>query len=282
MAWDTTLAASAAGRSAKQAARSPWVEWLARFGMVAQGLLYGIVAVLAIGVALDQGGKTTDQHGAIETLASQGWGKWLLVLLAIGLGGYALWRFVVAVLGEKVEHGEDVGIGKRLIYAARGVVYAGLCLTAVSILAEAGSSGGGGGDKQEKAAAVVLDWPGGVALVTAVGLGVVGYGGWNVYKGLSCRFLKDMKTEEMNEAGRRWIRRTGLGGHVARGIVFGLVGIFLVKAALEYDPDEAIGIDGALQKLAAQAYGDALLGVVAAGLLAFGVFCLARARYREV
>jgi hypothetical protein len=87
---------------------------------------------------------------------------------------------------------------------------------------------------------------------------------------------------EWAEAGRRWSRRTGLVGHMARGIVFGLVGIFLVKAALEYDPDEAIGIDGALQKLAAQAYGDALLGVVAAGLLAYGVFCLARARYREV
>lgn len=280
MAWDTTLDASAPGRKARQAARSPWVEWLARFGMVAQGLLYGIVAVLAIGVALDQGGKTTDQHGAIRTLASQGWGKWLLVLLAIGLGGYALWCFVVAVLGEKVEHGEDVGVGKRMVYAARGVIYAGLCWTAVSIVADAGSSAGG--NKQEKAAAVVLDWPGGVALVTAAGLGVLGYGVWNAYKGLSCRFLKDMKTEEMNEAGRRWIRRTGVVGHVARGIVFALVGIFLVKAALEYDPDEAIGIDGALQKLAAQAYGDALLGVVAAGLLAYSVFCLARARYREV
>lgn len=204
----------------------------------------------------------------------------MLVLLAIGLGGYALWRFVIAVLGEKVEHGEDVGVGKRLIYAARGVVYAGLCWTAISIVVHAGSSGSG--NKQEKATAVVLDWPGGVALVTAVGLGVLGYGVWNVYKGLSGRFLKDMKTEEMDEAGRRWIRRTGLVGHVARGIVFGLVGIFLAKAALEYDPDEAIGIDGALQKLAAQAYGDALLGVVAAGLLAYGVFCLARARYREV
>ena len=280
MAWDTSLDASAPARRAKQAARSPWVEWLARFGMVSQGLLYGLVAVLAIGVALDQGGKTTDQHGAIETLAGQSWGKWVLVLLAIGLGGYALWRFVVAILGEKVEHGEDVGVGKRLIYAARGLIYAGLCWTAVSIVIDAGSSGGG--NKQEKAAAVVLDWPGGVALVTAVGLGVLGYGFWNVYKGLSGRFLKDMKTEEMDEAGRRWIRRTGLVGHVARGVVFGLVGIFLVKAALEYNPDEAIGVDGALQKLASQAYGDALLGVVAAGLLAYGVFCLARARYREV
>ena len=278
MAWNTTLDAAVPG-TARQAARSPWVEGLARFGMVAQGLLYAIVAVLAIGVALDQGGKTTDQSGALRTLASAGWGKWLLVLLAVGLGGYALWRFVVAILGEKVEHGEDVGIGKRLVYAARGLIYAGLCWTAISIVVDAGSSGG---NKQEKAAAVVLDWPGGIFLVTAVGLGVLGYGVWNVYKGLSGRFLKDMKTEQMNEPGRRWIRRTGLAGHVARGIVFGLVGVFLVKAALEYEPDEAIGIDGALQKLASSTYGDALLGLVAAGLLAYGVFCLARARYREV
>ena len=278
MAWNTAV--EAVPGNAKQAARSPWVEGLARFGMVAQGLLYGIVAVLAIGVALDQGGKTTDQSGALRTLASEGWGRWLLVLLAVGLAGYALWRFVVAILGEKVEHGEDVGVGKRLLYAARGLIYAGLCWTAVSVVVEAGSSGGG--NKQEKATAVVLDWPGGVALVTAVGLGVLGYGLWNVYKGWSCRFLKDMKQGEMNEAGRRWIRRTGRVGHVARGIVFGLVGVFLVKAALEYEPDEAIGIDGALQKLASQPSGDALLGLVVAGLLAFGAFCLARARYREV
>jgi uncharacterized protein DUF1206 len=280
MAWDATLDATAPGRSARRAARAPWVEWLARFGMVAQGLLYGIVAVLAIGLALDQGGKTTDQRGALRTLASEGWGKWLLVLLAIGLAGYALWRFVVAVLGEKVEHGEDIGAGKRLVYAARGLVYAGLCWTALSIVVDAGSSGGG--NKQDKAAAVVLDWPGGVALVTTVGLGILGYGLWNVYKGLSCRFLKDMKLQDMNESGRRWIRRTGLVGHVARGVVFGLIGVFLVKAALEYDPDEAIGLDGALHKLASHSYGDALLGLVAAGLLAYGIFCLARARYREI
>jgi hypothetical protein len=87
--------------------------------------------------------------------------------------------------------------------------------------------------------------------------------------------------EDVNEVGHRWIRRTGLVGHLARGVVFGL-GAFLVKAALEYDPDEAIGIDGALQKLALHSYGDALLGLVAAGLLAYGVFCLVRARYREV
>ncbi|MGI8606724.1 MAG: DUF1206 domain-containing protein [Gaiellaceae bacterium] len=280
MAWDTTLDAAAAGRSAKRAARAPWVEWLARFGMVAQGFLYGVVAVLAIRLALDHGGETTDQRGALRTLASEGFGKWLLVLLAIGLAGYALWRFVVAALGEKVEHGEDVGAGKRLVYAARGLVYASLCWTAVSIVLDAGGSGGG--SKEDKAAAVVLGWPGGVALVAAVGLGVLCYGLWNVYKGLSCRFLKDMKTEEMNDTGRRWIRRTGLVGHVARGIVFGLIGVFLVKAALEYDPDEAIGLDGALQELASQSYGDAWLGLVAAGLLAYGVYCLARARYREV
>jgi hypothetical protein len=248
--------------------------------MAAQGLLYGIVAALAIGVALGQGGKTTDQRGALKTLAGESWGKWLLVLLAIGLAGYALWRFVVAALGEKVEGGEDVGLGKRLVYAARGVVYSGLSWTAISIVLNAGGSGGG--QKQVKATALVLDWPGGVALVVAVGLGVVGYGLWNVYKGLSCRFMKDMKTENMSEAGRRWIRRTGLVGHVARGVVFGLVGIFLVKAAVEYDPQEAIGIDGALQKLAAHSYGDTLLGLVAAGLLAYGAFCLARARYREI
>lgn len=87
---------------------------------------------------------------------------------------------------------------------------------------------------------------------------------------------------EPGQSARRWGTRAGVVGLLARGIVFGLIGIFAVKAALEYDPKEAIGLDGALQKLAAQSYGSVLLGVVAAGFLCYAIFCVAEARYRKV
>jgi hypothetical protein len=86
----------------------------------------------------------------------------------------------------------------------------------------------------------------------------------------------------MGSAARRWGGRVGTFGHVARGVVFGLIGVFVIKAALEYDPKEAIGLDGALQKLASAAYGPYLLGVTAAGLIAYGLYCLVDARYRDV
>jgi Domain of Unknown Function (DUF1206) len=254
-----------------------WVGRLGRLGMVAQGVIYTLVAVLAIEVAVGGGGQPTDPRGALRIVADEWYGTLVLVLLAIGFGAYALWRFAVAALGEKLE-GEDVGVGTRLAYAARGCAYAALSYSAAQFVTGSRASG----EDEEAATATVLGFPAGQWLVGIAGAAIVGYGVWNVYKGLSRRFEKDLKTERMDPAEHRWIARLGRLGFLARAVVFGLVGAFLVKAALEYDPDEAIGLDGALQKLVQQPYGQALLGFAAAGLLAYGLFSFARARYREV
>jgi hypothetical protein len=256
-----------------------WLALLARAGMVAQATMYLLVGGLAIELALGLGGKTTDQRGALHTLADEWYGLAALLALAVGFAGYAIWRFAVAVLGEKIESEEDVGVGKRLLYAARALLYASLCYSALAL---ALSRGGGESNKEDKVTATVFDWPAGRWLVGGAGLAIVGYGLWNGYGALSRNFEKDLKVEQMSAGERRLVCAVGRAGFAARGVVFTLIGIFVVKAALEYDPKEPVGLDGALQRLSEQPYGPTLLGTVAAGLIAFGVFSLARARYREV
>jgi uncharacterized membrane protein len=254
----------------------PVVKWLARLGMVCAGLLWIIVGVLAVQVALGGGGETTDRTGALHEIAQESWGAFLLVGIAVGFAGYALWRFVAAVLGRKLETYEDLNWPKRLWYAARGAFYAFLCYTSVSILAGEGSSG------EKRQAEAIFDWPAGRWIVGAIGLGLAGWGLGSAYRAISRNFKDDLHTERMSETEKRWTTRAGVIGFLARAVVFLIAGGFIVKAAAEYDPEEAIGLDGALQKLANQAYGPLLLGVVAAGLVAFGLFYLMRAAYREV
>lgn len=258
-------------------ARSRQFEWLARAGLVARGVIYAIIGVLAIKLALGDGGKTTNQQGALETIAKQPFGKALLILMAIGLAGYATWRLVRAALGHGPEASDDTK--ERLDGLASGIGYALLCVTAVSILIGSGSGGSGGPDK---ATGGVLDWPGGQILVGLAGLIIVGVGLEQGYKGISKKFLEDSKTEQMSERVERFVTALGSFGHVARMVVFGLIGYFLIRAAIDYDADKAIGLDGALTKLAHASYGPVLLGIVAAGLIGFAAYSVVDARYRKV
>ena len=263
---------------------SGWYAALARIGLLAKGVSYGIVGILAIGVALGTGGKTTSRQGALEALAEHTWGKVLLILLAIGFASYALWRFVEA-FAEREEEGGEKGTlkkwGKRAGYVGRGLIYAGLTAGTIDILL---GSGGQQSQNQQarKNTAAVFDWPAGRWIVGAVGLAIVGAGLWNAYRGLAKKFEDRWRTGEMSSTARTWGGRVGVVGHLARAVVFSLIGIVLVKAAVEYDAKDAIGLDGALQKLADASYGPYLLGLTAAGLICYGLYCLVDARYRDV
>jgi len=257
-----------------------WYAALARIGLVAKGISYGLVGVLAVGVAAGHGGKTTSRQGALETLAQNGFGKVVLVLLAIGFAAYALWRFVQAYAER--DDGESMKTwAKRAGYLGRGAIYAGLTFSTAKILVGAG----GGGSQSAKAhhtTAAALSWPAGTWLVGAAGAVIVGVGLWNLYRGLARKFEERWRTGEMGDRAKKWGARAGIVGHVARGVVFGLIGVFVVRAAIDYDPKKAIGLDGALQKLAHASYGPYLLGLTAAGLVCYGLFCLVDARYRDV
>jgi hypothetical protein len=257
--------------------RSRGFEWFARSGFVARALIYGIIGILAVKLALGAGGKTTNQQGALKTIAHQPFGKVLLVLVAVGLAGYALWRITRAALGHGRE-ARDSGI-ERVAALASGVVYAGLCATAVEIIVGAGS---GGSEGAKKATGGVFGWPGGQWLVGIAGAVLIGVGLYQGYKGITKSFLKDSRIERMGRETKRWITVIGVFGHLARMLVFALVGVFLIKAAADYSSNKAIGLDGALAKLAHQSYGPFLLGVVATGLIAFALYSLSDARYRRI
>jgi Domain of Unknown Function (DUF1206) len=250
-------------------------EGLARAGFVARALIYGIIGILAIKLAVGAGGKLTDQRGALRTVADQPFGHALLVIVAIGLAGYALWRFTRAAFGHGPEARDNTF--DRVAALASGVVYAGICAIAVELLL-----GGSGGSTPPKATAGILGWPAGTWLVGLAGAIMIGVGVYQAYRGVSREFLDDSKTERMSPAVERWIEWIGTFGHLARAVVFGLVGVFLIKAAVDFDPGKAIGIDGALAKVANSSYGPILLGMVAAGLIAFAVYSLSDARYRRI
>ena len=271
---------------AKRAARSDWTQALGRAGLVAKGITFAIVAGLSLQVAFDFGGKIQDRPGALQAVAENTLGRFLLGALAVGLGGYALWRFAQAFLGEKLESGEDEGWLKRIGLVARGLLYTWLFVMCLSLVLNADEpvtgGGGGGGHEEDRATKFALEQPLGRWLVALVGLGIIGAGLFNLYRGLSQRFRKDLKEEQMNREERESYAFLGVIGHLARAVLFSLAGWFLVKAAWEYDPEEAIGIDGALRKVASAEYGDLLLGCVAVGLFAYALFCFVQARYREV
>jgi hypothetical protein len=251
-------------------------EVISRAGFVARALIYGIIGVLAFEVAIGQGGKITNQQGAMRTVEQQSFGHVLLTLLAIGLGGYALWRLFRAVLGRGPE-GADRGI-ERLGALGSGIAYAVMCAVAVQILTGPGSSGGGA----KKTAGDIFSWPAGRWIVGLAGVVLAGVAIYQFIRGVRHKFLDDSKTEQMAPTFKSWFTIFGTIGHVARAVVFGLVAVFLLKAAHDYKANEAIGLDGALGKLYNTSGGPFLLGVVALGLIAFGCFSLVEARYRRI
>lgn len=254
-------------------------EVLSRAGFVARGLIYGIIGLLAFEVAVSDTGKLTNQQGALETVADQPFGKLLLVLLTIGLAGYAVWRLVRAALGRGPEDSDTTL--ERIAGLASGLVYGGLCIVAITILSGSSASGRSS-TKPDQATAGVFDWPAGRWLVGLAGLVFLGVAAYQFLKGVRQSFLDELKTGEMSSTTRTWLTAVGTVGHVARAIVFGLAGWFLVKAAYEFDAKEAVGLDGALTKVLKAPYGPWLLGFVAAGLIAFAVYSISEARYRKI
>jgi Domain of Unknown Function (DUF1206) len=254
------------------------VEKVARIGLVAQGVSFGLVAVLAIMLALGEGGEATDREGALRTIAQHPVGRIVVIALAVGFACYSLWRLVEAAFGHKLESYRDEGVWKRLSALGKAAIYAALCAAAVSVLLGEES----GSDKEREATAGILGWPGGKWMVIAIAVGIAGAAVWNLWRALSGQYEKQLKEAQMSETERRWTIRIATVGFIARAVVFGLIAWFFLNAATEYDPSKARGLDGALRKLATERYGTWLLSIVAAGLLAYGVFCVIQARYREV
>jgi Domain of Unknown Function (DUF1206) len=269
-----------AKQQAEKAARRPETRGLARWGLVSKGSLYVLVGVIAADVAIGESGRVQDREGALAATADTGLGKLLVGVVAAGLFGYAVWRFVEGVVGHPLEGGEQVGWIKRLGYFAGSLWYLGLSALAIAVLV--GADEVSGSRQEDRLTARVMEVPLGRWIVGGLGLGIMAAGAFNLWNGASRRFRDDLKLRKMSDAEETAFTAAGVVGHLARGAVFGLIGFFLVRAAWQYDPNEAIGLDGALAKVLRADYGDTLLAVVATGLIAYGVYCFAEARYREV
>lgn len=268
-----------------KAANSPWLEGLARAGLTARGVLYLVVGGLALRLATGDHVEQPDRQGALAAVARQPFGRFLLLTLAIGYLGYALWQVVEAVLDPEEAGDDGKGALKRLHSSARAIVGLSLAFTATSFALHGrgtrGQSNAGGSGKEQDVTARLFELPFGRGLVMAIGIGLIATG---VANGVQAVRGKDK--EKLDEgppaALRPALHVLGVGGLAGRMLAFALVGSFVVKAGWEHDPSESAGLDGALRRLLEAPRGPMLLVVVAVGLLAFGLFCLAQARWRKV
>lgn len=259
----------------------PWVDKLARFGYATKGLVYTIIGVIAALAALRGGGETADSRGALEEIIRRPYGHVLLIVVAVGLACYALWRLTQAVMDTEDKGSEWKGLAVRAGYACIGFVYFGLGYSAVSLVL-GGDVGDSSDEKSRYWTATFMVLPFGRLLVGLAGLGFIGFGLWQCYKAYKRKFQKKMKRSGMGEGADNLITGVGQYGFASRGVVFGVVGVFLIQAALRARAHEARGLGGALHALEEQPAGPWVLGVVALGLVAYGLLMFALALYRRI
>ena len=274
---ETKRQAQQQGKRAAKAA-SPWVESLARLGYAARGVVYIVIGLLAFRAANGAGSPNVNNQQALQTIFSQPFGQIMLAIITVGLVGYALWRLILAIADPEGEGNDTKGIVKRAGYALAGLSYGALAFVAWKVMT--GANAGSGSPKDITARAMAL--PLGRWLVGLAGLAIVAAGLYLIYQAYQSKFEKQLKSGELNAQQKRWAIGLGKAGYAAKGLVYVVIGIFLVQAALTYDPNKAGGLGDALQALAAQPYGSLVLAATALGLLAYGLYSLALALFRRI
>jgi len=266
----------------EQVAEHPWMERLARFGYATKGAVYMVVGTLATMAAIGMGGETTDLRGALQTIEdTQPFGKIALGTVAFGLVGYVIWRLLMAIADTEGKGTTWKGISVRIGYALSGLVYAGLAFTAGRVLIDVGEPDSSS-KKAQQWTARLMSMPYGDWLVGLVGASIVGFGLYQIYKGYKAKFRKRLKLGQMSTAKKAWATWSGRIGYAARGVVLCIVGFLLVQSARHFNPNEAKGLEGALDALASQAFGRWILATVAVGLFVYGFYMLVEARYRII
>jgi hypothetical protein len=248
-----------------------------RLGYAVKGVVYIVMGLLALFASFGRGGKTTDTKGALVTIGEAPFGRLALLVIVVGLFGYTAWRLVSAATDAERKGDSPTGLGIRLGAAIRGLMYGALAGWTLFYLKTRRDSGG---DRPSSLTDRVLDLPAGRWIVVAAGLGFVGYAVYQVYRALSGKFLDHLSLGAESKETRNSVTAVGKFGITARAVVFGMIGILFVKAGWTYDPAKAGGIQKSLRALSQQPMGEALLKVVALGLMAFGIFQIATARFR--
>ncbi|MEV6349444.1 DUF1206 domain-containing protein [Actinoplanes sp. NPDC051851] len=257
---------------ASRAADSKPLELLARAGFIGYGVIHLLFAWIALQVAFGGSGKESDQSGALQEMAAHSYGEVLLVAIAVGLFAMALWQAFEAAIGESGDQ-DRTAIAERVVSGVRAVLYGYLGFMAIKVVQGAKASMG---DNSESKSAGLMDATGGRWLVGLAGLVVLGVGiGMAVY-GLRKKFTRHLTGAPQT------VIRLGQAGYSAKGLAYAISGVLFVSAAVTYDPDKARGLDAALKTLAGHPWGVWVLALIAIGIAAFGVYCLAQSRYRKI
>ncbi|HEX6909161.1 MAG TPA: DUF1206 domain-containing protein [Longimicrobium sp.] len=258
---------------------APWVQKLARMGYAAKGVVYLIIGGIAADAAFSPAEPVQGSHGALGTLLRQPFGKVLLGIMALGLAGYVVWKMVQGAMDPEHKGSDAKGMVARIGYLVSAVLYGALTLEAVRMLR---GTGGGQQNGAQHWTAAVMDKPFGRIVIGLVGLGIAGYGLYEIVHAFKGHIDRKLNLEGSAVATRRRVVAVGRAGTAARGVVFGIIGWLVLQAALTYDPSRAQGLQGALVTLRQAAYGPWLLAAVAVGLIAYGIFQLVKARYRVI
>lgn len=261
----------------KKAAANPLLELLERLGYVVRGALYAVMGLLALGIAVGStGGQTTDLSGALVFLIGNPLGKLVLIVAVVGLTAYALWGFTRAIY-DPLRRGSDAGgYAARLGFVTSAVSYAAIVFFALQILV---GSGGAAGDSTQKTISSILTHPGGGPLTALIGLVAVVVGLGQFLEAYRATFKADLKGAEMSASERTTAIRLGRFGMFSRGVIFLIIGWFLVQAGIHHDATQVQGFGGAFVFLLGQPFGRVVLGVIALGFVALGLHSFACARW---
>jgi hypothetical protein len=267
----------AGNNTVKRAAANPALELLERLGYVVRGALYAVMGLLALKIVLSvAGGQATDLTGSLVVLVSNPFGKLVLIIAAIGLAAYSLWGFTRAIY-DPLHRGSDAsGYMARLGFVTSALSYAAIVFFAIQLLSGSGATTN---DGTKNTIASVLTHPAGGALTILIGLIVIGVAVGQFLEAYRATFARDLKGAEMSTRTRDIVVKLGRFGMFARGVIFLIIGWFVVQAGIHHDPSQTQGFSGAFVFLLAQPFGRILLGIVALGFVALGLHSFACARW---
>ena len=257
------------------------LELLARTGFLVKGVLYLIIGLLALRVATGLGGRVTGTRGALMTVLGQPFGRTLLLIAAIGLLGYGVWRILQGLLDpDRLGH-EWRAVALRVSYVGRGALHAALGLQVIRLYRGLSESSG---TSEREMAAEAFRWPFGDWLVVLAGLTLIGFAVQQVYAAITSRLERNLDLANLRRDAGEWAVSLSRFGMAARGVVFALLGWFVVDAGWSRDPSEVATTASSMRLLAAQpgGLGRWLLGISAAGFIAYGFYQLVLARYLQI
>ncbi len=272
---DVDNMANRAKNMARSAQQTELVDKMVRIGYLARGIVYGLIGYLAIKTVINGQGRITGPQGALATIAANPLGKWVLIIVAIGLLGLFIWGLIRA-FADPMNKGSDFkGLVARAGYLVSGIAYGGLFLVALGFIQGPGGRSipaTGGAGSPQSAAAGIMARPFGPTLIGIIGLILIGAGLVRIWEGYQAKFHERFKAYAMNAMEREWAVRMGRFGYIALGIVLVIVGFLAFLAATTKNPARVQGLDGALLFLAHQPYGQFLLAIVALGLIAYAIY----------